>query len=309
MSETVSDSCSPEIRLRLASDGYPLHYRHWNASLNSPRGWLLVLHGIQSHSGWYESSGSCFARAGWNVRMPDRRGSGLNRIRRGDVCHSQRLLRDVRHFLFDIHQERRRCASPGPVLIAGISWGGKLALQLARDASSQIDGLTLITPGLFPYIRPGLLDRWRLNAARWAGITQRQIPIPLDDPACFTSVPAQQEFIRHDPLALHTVTLGFLHANRDLDRLVQRPGQIPVPTQLMLADDDRIIDNQRTESFLRSKAGRGLDLCTYPAAAHTLELEHCRDEFLRDWLNWAGQIRSTAAATPGVSLHSTPPSS
>lgn len=286
-----SGADSPKIAVRTASDGYRLHYRHWKVRSGPPRGWLLVLHGIQSHSGWYESSGNRFAQAGWDVRMPDRRGSGLNRAARGDVCHWQRLRQDLRHFLFDMEQERQRWHAPGPVLIAGISWGGKLALQLAREASSRIDGVSLITPGLFSRFQPRLFDRCRIRLARITGINNRKVPIPLNDPALFTSDPQRQQFIRNDPLALHEMTLSLLYASQDLDRIALRPEKVPVPLQLMLAEEDRIIDNERIETFLRSCAGSEFQSRTYTGAAHTLEFEKCREQFVQDWLNWAEQIR------------------
>ena len=41
----------PEIRSFTASDGYAWQYRLFKA--NEPRGDVVLLHGIQSHGGWY----------------------------------------------------------------------------------------------------------------------------------------------------------------------------------------------------------------------------------------------------------------
>ncbi len=46
---------------------------------------VVMLHGIQSHSGWYEGSGEHLAQAGVSVLAPDRRGSGMNGEARGDA--------------------------------------------------------------------------------------------------------------------------------------------------------------------------------------------------------------------------------
>ena len=84
--------------LRL-SDGYETHVRWWRPP--NPRGAVLYFHGIQSHGGWYETSGGRLADAGFNVLMPDRRGSGLNRAQRGHAVSDQQIVEDATDFLKD----------------------------------------------------------------------------------------------------------------------------------------------------------------------------------------------------------------
>ncbi len=52
-----------EVRSFVASDGYPLHVRIWPA-VGRPRGQVVVLHGVQSHGGWYHRLGSSLAARG-----------------------------------------------------------------------------------------------------------------------------------------------------------------------------------------------------------------------------------------------------
>jgi len=283
-----TDVLSPRIGTRTASDGAPLHFRHWRP-IEPPRGWLLTLHGIQSHSGWYEYSATAFARAGWDVRIPDRRGSGLNARQPADVCHHARLIHDVLHFLRDIQYERQQTKSVAPVLLAGISWGGKLAMQIARRFPELISALTLITPGLISRIRPGPIDRIRLKIARRLGLQHRKVSIPLQDAGLFTSVPEFQKMIQNDPLALHEVPLSFLYASQDLDRLNHQIDRIACPLLLMLAKEDRIIDNTKTSQLLQTKAPR-FQFEEYAGAQHTLELECCRKQFVGDWIGWAETV-------------------
>ena len=42
----------PEVRTFEASDGYPLRVAVWPA-VQPTRGQVVVLHGVQSHGGWY----------------------------------------------------------------------------------------------------------------------------------------------------------------------------------------------------------------------------------------------------------------
>src|SRR3954447_7023181 len=81
-----------------ASDGYPIHVATWLP--NGPtRGHLVVLHGVQSHGGWYKGLGRRLAGSGFATHFPDRRGSGGNRRDRGHTPSDRRLVADVAEYL------------------------------------------------------------------------------------------------------------------------------------------------------------------------------------------------------------------
>ncbi len=273
------------VVVRNASDGYPLHARHWPA-IDTCQGWVVLLHGIQSHSGWYLHSCEQFARGGFDVRCVDRRGSGMNTQQRGHAVHWQRLFNDVVHVLNDVNVERREKNSTAPIILVGISWGGKLAKVIAQSRTELIDALALITPGIFAKVRPTFLQQQRMHLGKMLGILERPVPIPLENPALFTSQTEAQQFIRNDPDALHTVTSGFLFASHDLDRLAQQRVQLQCPLLLMLAERDQIIDNQKTRDFFKQCVPRkNMSIC-YKAVEHTLEFEPCRDQFIHDFTRW-----------------------
>src|SRR5262245_44952220 len=65
-----------------ASDGYSLGFRKYeSANANGPV--VACIHGIQSHSGWYEKSCRFYADSGFTTYFFDRRGSGMNADDRG----------------------------------------------------------------------------------------------------------------------------------------------------------------------------------------------------------------------------------
>src|SRR3954452_22676825 len=109
-----------EDRTFEASDGYPFHVAVWPA-VGPLRGRVVVLHGVQSHSGWYHSLGRTLAEAGFEASFPDRRGSGPHLRERGHAPSGGRLVRDLAEWL-----QYRRAERPGlPITLAGISWGAK----------------------------------------------------------------------------------------------------------------------------------------------------------------------------------------
>ena len=271
----------PETREFVASDGYPLHVADWPAQV-TPRGQVVVLHGVQSHGGWYHRLGRTLSSAGYATSFPDRRGSGSNQRDRGHAPSARRLVRDLVEWIETLRSER-----PGlPVAVAGISWGGKLAVILAAKHPELVDGIALICPGLHP--RVGVTSRERLAIA-WALLTNRRktFPIPLSDPALFTDNPEGQAFIAADPLGLHEATAGLLAASVLIDRIVARtPPSIRQPALLMQSGQDRIIDNERTLEFFKRLASTDAQVIDYPEGHHTLEFDPDPDRYARDLVCW-----------------------
>lgn len=277
----------PSLREQIASDGYRLKFRHW--APENPRGIVIALHGIQSHSGWYDYSSRRMAEAGFAVYFPDRRGSGLNGFQRGHAAHAMRLVNDVRS-LRQLAVDEHRCGDAAThlsITILGLSWGGKLAAALAALYPTEFDRLILLYPGLVTRIRPTWYQLLQLNMARDLEIVKHHIPIPLEDPALFTQVPEWQSFIANDPLALHTVSSSFLNAGRELDRLLKiHASKIIHPTLLMLAENDAIIDNAAVRQRVNQFGTRKLKTQVYAAARHTLEFEPNREEVFGDLIEW-----------------------
>lgn len=283
----------PSIELLTTSDGYEHHYRHWQPD-SRPQGFVVALHGIQSHSGWYEHSSRILCEAGYEVLFPDRRGSGLNDRERGHARHQRRLVNDVAHFLRHIRERRNEVAPAAPVVLLGLSWGGKLAAVVASRFQPLTDGLALLYPGIHARVRPSAWDRFRLRLAEAAEVLEKQVPIPLNDPRQFTSAADAQQFIRDDQLALHEVTVSFLLANRDLDRIIPTAAAgIRCPTALFLSGRDEIIDNGATRRWFERLATQERTLFEYPDATHTLEFDPARDQFQADLLKWLGTVQKT----------------
>ena len=277
------------------SDGRRLAWQKWPSSSASVRGYVVALHGIQSHAGWYEYSSRRMAEAGFEVCYLDRRGSGRNPDARGDALHADRLVHDVTQFLSATRFRRDQDSPASPVVLQAVSWGGKLATVVASRRPDLVDGLALLYPGLKARVRPGWLARLRLGLARRLGIRDKPVEIPLQDPALFTADPGWQQFIRSDPLALREVTVGFLLANQDLDREVDTAvRRIVCPLLLMLAGGDRIIDNTASRELFHRFGSKKKRLLEYGDAAHTLEFEPPRDEFIADLLNWLDELIADA---------------
>ena len=269
----------PRIEFYEAADGRRLAVRVWDA-VESPRARVVFLHGVTSHGGWYTRSCQHLAGAGFEVHFLDRRGSGLNQERPGDIDQWQTWLDDV-----EVYLDRIRGAQPA--VLAGISWGGKLAVAVARREPGSVQGLALICPGLFSPHEPGLMKRLALSAPAPVRLQERHLRIPLRNPALFTDTLPWREFILRDPLTLREITWRFAREDRRLTRFAQQSAPlVRMPLLLMLAGRDRIINNRRTIAFFRSSAPIKRTLLEYPIASHTLEFESDPVPYFEDLTGW-----------------------
>jgi alpha-beta hydrolase superfamily lysophospholipase len=231
---------------------------------------VIFLHGIRSHAGWYERTCTDLHSAGYEVTVLDRRGSGWNTAHRGDTPSAARLIADVLEYLRQ--QREQRCYLP--VYLAGISWGGKLALAVAAHQPCWVSGVMLLCPGLVPKIQPPLSTRFRLILARLLNPTKR-FPIPLNEPELFTNSTQWQDFIQSDQHGLVQTTARFLVESARLDfRLKRWVKRVRCPVLLCLAGQDRILNNAGTRRYMaRLKNARSVTIQDWPTAHHTLEYE------------------------------------
>jgi alpha-beta hydrolase superfamily lysophospholipase len=307
MSVTVEPALLAEaesqVRNWRASDGYIVHYRRWVPARRPALGRILALHGIQSHSAWYNWSCGQLCESGYEICFLDRRGGGMNERRRGDAPDAEQLIDDVTRFAAEWRKSAAG-SSAAPMVLLGISWGGKLAALAAGREPGLFDGVALLYPGLCARVRATWLQNLRLSLARRLGLHQRKVAIPLDDPRYFTAEPQYRQFIRQDPLSVHEVTVRFLLANRALDRqLLGAGGSLVCPALLMLAGRDQIIENAATRKIFERLAIGSKTIIEYAEAQHTLEFEPDRHRFLADLKNWlaalAGATEPAGKGMPG----------
>ncbi len=254
--------------LTLALDGGETElWRHTSAvALGEP---ILMLHGIQSHPGWFVGSADALAAAGRPVYQFTRRGSGAATVLRGHARNPAQLMDDLDRavgFVLDRTGADR-------VHLLGISWGGKYAACYALGGRRRLAGLTLVAPGIVARVQVGLATKLAIGASVLLR-PRRTFEIPLSDPALFTDNPERRRFIENDPLRLQRAGARFLLTSRRMDWMLSgaATGSLALPVTLILAGVDRIIDNDRTEAAVRrlaADAPRVVHLC----GAHTLEFE------------------------------------
>lgn len=281
-----------------AEDGYPLSFIHYPARGPS-RATVAMIHGIQSHAGWYTQSSTRLAEAGFDVYFLDRRGSGANAQDRGHCRGPRQLKDDLLRFLRMV----RSTAAGRPVFLLAISWGGKLAVDAIQDHPDLVDGVIFIAPGWFAKIGPSLIEQ--INVVYSLLFRPRHsLPIPLSDPALFTANAEKQAYLRADPLSLRFGSARLLMTSRLLDLAIRKaPERIGSPALLMLAEHDRIIDNAATRDYFARFGSTDRTVIEYPEAHHTLEFEPDPEPFFADLIAWLSDRCPVAGRAPVATGH------
>jgi len=294
----------PADRTYKTTDGTELPMRVWavcpgNGGPGMPpreaappraRAAVVYLHGIQSHSGWYEASSRLLAERGAAVYQVERRGSGIDRLHeRGHVDRAETWLADVAAAA-DLARRETGVAS---VHLLGVSWGGKLALACAAHRPDLYRSLILAAPGLCPRVDPTLAVKIRVGQCLLVGRPLARFPIPLGDPRLFTENPERVRFIAEDPLSLHDLTARFMYESRRLDGLARSAAPaVRLPVFLALAGKDRIIDNAATRALVEAMPSVCRRIAEYPGACHTLEFEPAPSAWFRDLAAWIDEVEA-----------------
>jgi acylglycerol lipase len=293
---------APAIETYEARDGRRLAVRVWNTA-GAPLARVVFLHGIISHGGWYEQLAVHLRNTGFEVHFLDRRGSGLNPEQPGDVESWRLLIDDVAAYLRSLCTGDDANSRPDrlPVVLCGISWGGKLAAAVAQLHPALLDAVALICPGIYSPYMPGILKRALLILPVPAPVQQLRLRVPLRRPELFTNSPRWQQFIAEDPFALRTITWRFAQQDRHLTDFARKSAPfIHCPMLMVLAGQDQIVDNKSTLQFFSQVAAPLKRLIQYPAAEHTLDFERDPREYFTDLADWIRQTAQALANRPSL---------
>ncbi len=255
-----------------ATDGYELNYRVWCPP--TPTATMILLNGVMSHSDWLRPIAEPLAQSGLRVVGADRRGSGLNRVQRGDAPSQRALLDDL-----SLISTAERGKSP--LYLLGWCWGCSLAITATLELDLELSGLILAAPGLHP--SPALGARLQTpdpNLPR----DQASLAVPISE-EMFTQGPALEGFIRKDPLRLQSYSPRFRGIMTKLNAAAAaRLDRLALPMLVIHADRDVTIDHAATLAAFAALDPARVSIA-HCDAAHGMQFE-APDELVAHILSW-----------------------
>jgi len=276
-----ADGTEPTAWLDMA-DGQRLFLRDW--PLAAPRGAVLIVHGLGEHSGRYQRMAQWFNQRGYAVRGYDQRGHGRTPGRRGGLRHGDDLLEDLASVYRDYAS-----GLPHPPLLLGHSLGGLVALRAVLDGRITPPALLLSSPALRSWESPRMI--------RLARVLSRIAPnLPLRSGLDFDQLSHDRQVVadyRSDPLRHGWITprlADFIF--RAGAACIADATRLALPTLLLVADGDGLVDPSGSRAFARAAAATGqLTTRFFSLLYHELfnEAEPGRGQVLMQLGDWLGR--------------------
>ena len=245
------------------------------------RGVVLVVHGLGEHAGRYDAVAGILNAWGFAVRSYDQYGHGESDGTRGGLPHANRLLDDLSDLI-----ESTRVRNPGmPLIVLGHSMGGLVAASFVARTLRAIDGLVLSSPALA--MRLGPVQRMMMAV------------VPRIAPNLTAGNGLEPRYLSHD----RRVVQQYLNDPRVHDRISGRLARFMedegalvrsrapswnVPTLLMYAGDDHMVDPAGTDMFAASAPPRFVTSRRFDGLYHEILNEQDAQpvyECLKSWLD------------------------
>ena len=265
-----------------ASDGDNLAVQDWYLPDGVPaRGSVLIVHGLGEHAGRYDTFARTLNTWGFAVRSYDQYGHGESDGARGGLPHERRLLDDLADLV-----ESARLRHPGlPLILFGHSLGGLVAASFVARTMNAVDALVLSSPALATRLTPvqkmlmAVVPRIAPNLTVSNGL----------DPMYLSHDARVVRAYMNDPRVHDRISGRLARFIADEGELVRsRAGIWKVPTLLMYAGDDRLVDPAGSRAFAQAAPSDVVTARCFEQLYHEIFNEQDAEpvyETLREWLD------------------------
>ena len=279
---------TPALETVHAGDGVALHVGTW-AAAGAQRGTVVLVHGLGEHSGRYPHVAEALTADGWRVVGHDHRGHGRSEGPRGRLARPDDLLRDLATVLDHVRGDDR-------LVLLGHSLGGLVASRFVAEGLvptpapwyRPVDALVMTSPALDAGMSPA--QRGLLAVL---GPVAPGLPVGNGlKPEWISRDPAVVEAYKADPLVHSRVTPRLVRFLVDSGRLVlERGPSWTVPTLLLWAGADRIVDPKGSAAFAAAAPGDVVRSRRFPDCFHEILNEPEQAEVIAEIRRWlADQI-------------------
>ncbi|GAA0161702.1 phospholipase [Lithospermum erythrorhizon] len=283
-SEDDKEESLREYSLFGTSRGDTMFSQSWTPVSTKLRGLVVILHGLNEHSGRYRYFAKQLNANGFKVYAMDWIGHGGSDGLHAYVPSLDYAVNDMKLFLRKVLAE-----NPGlPCFCFGHSTGGSIVLKAALDpkVNSSISGIVVTSPAvgvqpshpIFCVLAPifaFFMPRYQFSAANKEGVVVSRDPQALvakySDPLVFTGsirVRTGYEILR---------IAAFLQ---------QHQCKLTVPFLVLHGTADNVTDPKASEKLHREASSTDKSIKLYDGLLHDLLFEPEKEDVLKDIIDW-----------------------
>ncbi len=169
--------------------------RDWTPA-DSPRGYVVVVHGYGEHSGRYAHLATALTAIGLGVHAYDHEGHGQTGGKRGYIRNFDALVDGL------VHQIDGVCSGAAglPVFLFAHSMGGLVACTYLAQHRSDLAGAVISSPLL---AIPDGVSPWLLRVAQLLSTLTPWLPVDRLDPTHISRIATEVDAYNQDPLVYH----------------------------------------------------------------------------------------------------------
>ncbi|KAL1291082.1 hypothetical protein HN51_059624 [Arachis hypogaea] len=261
-----------------------LFCRQWFPVAGDLKGILVIIHGLNEHSGRYADFARQLTSCSFGVYAMDWIGHGGSDGLHGYVPSLDHVVADVGAFL-----EKIRSDNPGvPCFLFGHSTGGAVVLKAASHyhIKAMVEGIILTSPAL--RVKPAhpivnaIAPMLSLLAPKYQfkGANKRGIPVSRDPAALLAKY--SDPLVYTGPIRVRT---GH-EILRISSYLMRNFKSVTVPFFVLHGTADKVTDPLASQDLYNMAASEFKDIKLYDGFLHDLLFEPEREEVAQDIITW-----------------------
>ena len=258
--------------------GLRIFFRSWRPD-TPPRGVVVIVHGFNSHSGYYMWVAEQLVASGFAVYALDHRG-------RGQSDGERFYVEKVAHYVDDLATfvSLAKTREPGlPVFMLGHSAGGVISCVYTLEHQPELAGLICES---FAFEVPA--PDFALAVVKGLSHLAPHAHVLKLHNEDFSRDPAVVEFMNSDPLIAHEVqpTLTVAEMVRADERLREEFPLITLPVFIMHGTNDKATKPSGSQFFYDTAGSPDKTLRLYQDHAHDLLNDFGKEQVMADIVSW-----------------------
>ncbi len=274
------------------ADGLDLVWQSWTPA--SPRGVIVIIHGLAEHSERYRESAEFLSANGWAVYACDLRAHGLSpnppKAGRVHVNRFEDYFKDV-DALTGLAREKH---GDLPMYLLGHSMGGLISIRYSLEKPAGLAGAIISSPalGTHPEFKPPVLLKLMVSILSW--LAPRLLVDSDLDTQAISRDPAVVKAYIDDPLVSQKVsTRWYSEIMKSMKKAHEGAASLRIPMLLMQSGADRLVDPAAPGRWANATPDGLVDLVVWDGLYHEMLNEPEKGRVRARLLEWLDGLQGS----------------